>query len=140
MHDVKPTAAAAPPARINQLIKLAVYSLLFVNFAVYVANDHELAGHTVHDGWTWLDWTTAYATSLDTSVIPDSLEQDLRKGRIAKILAKSPIKVSITWASGIWTTYTNLDLDTQDLALGGPEMSGALNFGDMSIGGHSHHH
>jgi hypothetical protein len=53
--------------RINprQAIKVLVYSLLLVNFVHYLINDITVAGHTMHDGWRWHDWTAAFATTLD---------------------------------------------------------------------------
>ncbi|MEM1403689.1 MAG: hypothetical protein AAGG55_10195 [Pseudomonadota bacterium] len=49
----------------KQLIKIAVYSLLIVNFFHYLSNDIDVARHTMHDGWTLKDWTTAFATTFD---------------------------------------------------------------------------
>ncbi|MEL7047215.1 MAG: hypothetical protein AAGL66_19705, partial [Pseudomonadota bacterium] len=36
---------------IRQWIKIAVYSLLLVNFVHYLGNDINVARHTVHYGW-----------------------------------------------------------------------------------------
>lgn len=58
-------AAAGRKFDYRQLIKVAVYSLLLVNFVHYVSNDIEIAKHTVHDGWRIVDWTSAFATTLD---------------------------------------------------------------------------
>lgn len=49
----------------RQAIKLAVYLLLLVNFAVYVANDWTVATHTARPDWTLLQWAGAFATTLD---------------------------------------------------------------------------
>ena len=49
----------------KQLIKIAVYSLLIINFFHYLGNDINVARHTMHDGWTLKDWTTAFATTFD---------------------------------------------------------------------------
>ncbi len=49
----------------RQLIKAVVYTLLFINFLYYLANDLELAAHTAHDGWGLIDWTKRFATTLD---------------------------------------------------------------------------
>lgn len=49
----------------KQWFKLAVYSLLFVNFLVYVTNDFVRMIHTVNTSWNWFDWTSAFATTLD---------------------------------------------------------------------------
>jgi len=49
----------------RQIIKIVVYTLLLVNFVHYVINDITVAGHTVHAGWKWHDWTAAFATTMD---------------------------------------------------------------------------
>lgn len=49
----------------TQLIKIAVYTLLIVNFFHYLGNDIDVARHTMHDGWTLKDWSTAFATTFD---------------------------------------------------------------------------
>jgi hypothetical protein len=49
----------------RQIIKIVVYSLLLLNFAQYVANDLNVARHTMHAGWKWHDWTAAFATTID---------------------------------------------------------------------------
>ncbi len=49
----------------RQLIKALVYTLLFLNFFQYVANDAEVARHTWHAGWSLSDWGRAFATTLD---------------------------------------------------------------------------
>lgn len=49
----------------RQIIKLVVYSLLLVNYVHYLINDITVAGHTMHAGWKWHDWTAAFATTLD---------------------------------------------------------------------------
>ena len=51
----------------HQLLKVVVYSLLLINFAQYIRNDWVIAGHTLHSGSTFLDWTRAYAVTLDES-------------------------------------------------------------------------
>ena len=51
----------------RQLIKIVVYSLLLINFAQYIRNDWVIAGHTLHSGSTFLDWTRAYAVTIDES-------------------------------------------------------------------------
>ncbi|WP_439108112.1 hypothetical protein [Congregibacter sp.] len=49
----------------RQIIKILVYSLLLVNWINYIINDITVASHTVHAGWQWHDWTSAFATTLD---------------------------------------------------------------------------
>ena len=51
----------------HQLIKLIVYSLLIINFVLYIRDDWVIAGHTLYDGSTWLDWTRAFAVTIDES-------------------------------------------------------------------------
>lgn len=53
------------PVAPKQILKVAVYGLLLVNFVQYVSNDITVASHTFHDGWQWHDWTAAFATTLD---------------------------------------------------------------------------
>ena len=50
-----------------QLIKLVVYSLLLLNFALYVRNDVVIAAHTLRNGGSLIDWTRSFATTLDES-------------------------------------------------------------------------
>ncbi|WOJ91915.1 hypothetical protein R0135_08940 [Congregibacter variabilis] len=51
----------------RQILKIVVYGLLLINFAHYFSNDINVLRHTVHEGWRWMDWTTAFATTLDES-------------------------------------------------------------------------
>ena len=48
-----------------QWIKLAVYSLLLINFGNYILLDINQVNHTYREGWRWFDWTSAFATTLD---------------------------------------------------------------------------
>ena len=50
-----------------QLIKLVVYSLLLLNFALYVRNDLVIAAHTMRNGGPLIEWTRAFATTIDES-------------------------------------------------------------------------
>ena len=50
-----------------QLIKLVVYSLLLLNFALYVRNDVVIAAHTLRNGGSLIDWTRSFATTMDES-------------------------------------------------------------------------
>ena len=58
----KDSAAVASEAGfdLRQLIKLVVYSLLLVNFGLYLAEDFSIAAHTLRNGGTLLDYTGAY--------------------------------------------------------------------------------
>ena len=46
-------------------IKLVVYSLLCINFVFYFRDDWVIAGHTLHAGSTFLQWASAYNTTID---------------------------------------------------------------------------
>jgi hypothetical protein len=49
----------------RQWIKVVVYSLLLVNFAGYIADDWQIANHTLRNGGSLLDWAAAFVTSID---------------------------------------------------------------------------
>ena len=53
--------------KIQQIVKWLVYSLLIVNFAFYFIEDSRRAAFTLHAGSTFLDWTSAFATTIDES-------------------------------------------------------------------------
>ena len=53
--------------RWQQAIKWIVYSLLIVNWGLYIHEDWSRAMHTLHDQSTWLQWAGAFATSIDES-------------------------------------------------------------------------
>ena len=50
---------------LRQLIKIVVYSLLFMNFIIYVTDDIRISAHTLDANSSLLDVTAAYATTLD---------------------------------------------------------------------------
>jgi hypothetical protein len=50
---------------LQQLIKWSVYSLLLVNWALYVLEEWHNAQFTLANGGSLLDWTEAFGTSLD---------------------------------------------------------------------------
>lgn len=50
---------------IRQLIKLVIYTLLIINFFLYVRDDWQIATHTMRNGGSFLDWTAAFATTID---------------------------------------------------------------------------
>ncbi|MEM1114726.1 MAG: hypothetical protein AAGI11_22625 [Pseudomonadota bacterium] len=66
MNDITHSQVPSPGLRINpvQALKVVVYSLLLVNFVLYIRNDIQIAAHTYHAGWTLVDWSSAYATTL----------------------------------------------------------------------------
>jgi len=49
------------------MIKLVVYTLLLINFAFYIRDDWVIAAHTMRNGGSFLDWTAAFATTIDES-------------------------------------------------------------------------
>jgi len=51
---------------LRQLIKITVYSLLLVNFGLYFIEDVQISYHTLRHGGTFLDYSAAFAVSLDT--------------------------------------------------------------------------
>ena len=48
-----------------QIIKFVVYTLLLINFAYYIADDLEVARHTLRSDASWLDWAGVFRTSID---------------------------------------------------------------------------
>jgi len=53
--------------KIQQIVKWVVYALLIVNFIFYIIEDSRRAVFTLHAGSTFLDWTSAFATTIDES-------------------------------------------------------------------------
>ena len=53
--------------KIQQTVKWVVYASLIVNFVFYMIEDVTNAAHTLHAGSTFLDWTGAFATTIDES-------------------------------------------------------------------------
>ena len=51
----------------RQVIKITVYALLLINFVFYVIDDIEAASHEMRNGGTFLQWTAAFATTIDES-------------------------------------------------------------------------
>jgi len=49
----------------SQLIKWTVYSLLLLNWGLYMSEEWQNAQHTLHNGGDLLEWTSAFGTSLD---------------------------------------------------------------------------
>ena len=49
----------------RQIIKWIIYSLLLFNFALYIRDDWQIALHTMRNGGSFLDWTGAFATTID---------------------------------------------------------------------------
>lgn len=65
----KPATLDAGPDwhKIQQIVKWLVYAFLIVNFVFYIVEDVTRAAHTLHAGSTFLDWTSAFATTIDES-------------------------------------------------------------------------
>jgi hypothetical protein len=53
--------------KIQQIVKWLVYAFLIVNFVFYIIEDATRGAHTLHAGSTFLDWTSAFATTIDES-------------------------------------------------------------------------
>lgn len=49
----------------SQLIKWTVYCLLLLNWGFYAVEEFNMASHTLRQGGTFLQWTEAYATTID---------------------------------------------------------------------------
>jgi hypothetical protein len=64
-HDAGGTAIAREGIDPRQLIKIVVYTLLLLNWGYYILDDWRIAQHTLNDASTWLDWTNAFAVSID---------------------------------------------------------------------------
>jgi hypothetical protein len=52
---------------VRQTVKWIVYSLLLINFILYIRDDWVIAGHTLHSGSSFLQLTGAFATTIDES-------------------------------------------------------------------------
>ncbi len=63
---VQQTAKSMARVDLRQWIKLAVYSLLVVNFFVYLSDDVRISAHTLPNNASVLDHTAAFAVTLDT--------------------------------------------------------------------------
>lgn len=51
----------------RQRLKLVIYSLLLINFALYIRNDWVISSHTLSATSTLIDWTRAFAVTIDES-------------------------------------------------------------------------
>lgn len=51
----------------RQTLKVAIYSLLLINFALYVIDDIRVASYTMRNGGSLLEWTRSFATTIDES-------------------------------------------------------------------------
>ena len=50
---------------LRQWVKVVVYTLLLANFAFYIYDDWQIARYTLNEHSTFLDWTSAFAASID---------------------------------------------------------------------------
>jgi hypothetical protein len=53
--------------KVQQIVKWAVYIFLLINWGFYIVEDWTTAAHTLTADSTFLDWTSAFATSIDES-------------------------------------------------------------------------
>ena len=51
----------------RQTLKVIIYSLLLINFVLYIFDDIRAASITMKDGGSILDWTQSFATTIDES-------------------------------------------------------------------------
>lgn len=67
LTDIANSADAGRWRRLDkgQLLKWAVYSLLLVNWGFYGVEEFEMASHTLRQGGSFLEWTEAFATTID---------------------------------------------------------------------------
>jgi hypothetical protein len=49
----------------SQIVKWTVYVLLLFNWAYYAVDEYEMAAHTLRQGGDFLQWTQAFATTID---------------------------------------------------------------------------
>lgn len=127
--------------RVRQWIKLTVYSLLLANFAYYIYDDWTIAQHTLNDASSFLDWTSAFAASIDelawfvllflfeleTYALPD---ESFTRARIA--LMHSVRAVCYFFLAHTLLAYgtTNVDLNN---AVKVEEMSSLCEFVDKDV-------
>ncbi|MFT5452719.1 MAG: hypothetical protein ACI9N9_002214 [Enterobacterales bacterium] len=50
---------------LQQLVKITVYILLLINYTLYIGDDWTNASYTMRDGGSILEWTAAFATTID---------------------------------------------------------------------------
>jgi hypothetical protein len=63
--EISATASNERAINYQQVVKWTVYTLLLLNWALYIRDDWLNAQHTLHNGGSLLDWTSAFGTSLD---------------------------------------------------------------------------
>ena len=125
---------------LRRWIKWTVYTLLLINFGYYFWEEWVIASHSLRAGGTFLDWTAAFAASIDetawfallflfeleTYAIPDesftpTLEKSLHAARIVGY---------ILLAHGMYAYIVNLvDLERRVLVV--PEVSSLCELTDQ---------
>jgi hypothetical protein len=63
--EISATAVNERTINYQQVVKWTVYTLLLLNWALYIREDWLNAQHTLRNGGSLLDWTRAFGTSLD---------------------------------------------------------------------------
>ena len=118
-------AIAQAVADKRQVIKWIIYSLLLVNYALYIRDDWQIALHTMRNGGTFLEWTRAFTTTIDefawlallllleleTYVLSDEALQ----GSITRIMRATRILCFIFIAHTLYGFGTNVSEVTQDI-------------------------
>ena len=64
MTEKSPAVAQHPGLDARQIIKAVVYTLLLINFGLYIAEDMSIAAHTLRNGGGFFDYTAAFAVSI----------------------------------------------------------------------------
>ncbi len=60
-----PSTSAERRHRRAQAIKWTVYTLLLLNGSFYLVEEIQMAAHTLKHGASFLEWTEAFATTID---------------------------------------------------------------------------
>ena len=64
MTEKSPAVAQHPGLDARQIIKAVVYTLLLINFGLYIAEDMSIAAYTLRNGGGFFDYTAAFAVSI----------------------------------------------------------------------------
>jgi hypothetical protein len=125
----------------RQIIKWVIYSLLLINFVLYFRDDWQIALHTMRNGGTFLDWTGAFATTIDelawfmllllleleTYVLSDEALQ----GKITRIMHGIRILCFIFIAHTLYGYGTYVSEVTQDIPV--TDVSSLCQLADKDI-------
>lgn len=141
------TPSSAPSIEANQgpglrqWIKIVVYTLLLVNWGFYIYDDWTIARHTLHEGSTWLDISSAFAVSIDemawfillflfeleTYALPD--ESFTRR----RVMAMHSVRlICYLFLAHTVFAYANAGLDLQDAKRVSPD-NGLCHFVDEGL-------